>query len=66
MDGGDSWTGTKREVLIGALLRADANCTSRPELLPLRVRAILRVLVEAQGWGGYGMTMLRRILGYLA
>ena len=64
--GGDSWSGAKRGVLVGTLLRADANCSHRLEVLPLRVRALLRVLVEAQVWGGYSMSAIRRTLGYLA
>ena len=58
--GGDSWTGSRQGVLIGTLLRrADANCRPRLDVLPLRVRALLRALVEAQMWGGDSMKALR-------
>ena len=63
--GPGSWTATQRGVLIGTLLRADACCTKRPEVFPLRVRALLRVLVEAQKDGGYTMPTIRRTLRYL-
>ena len=63
--GGDSWTGSRRGVLIGTLLRVEACCTRRPEVLALRMRAVLRALVEAQLWGGYSMSALCRCLSYL-
>ena len=30
------------------------------------MRAILRVVAEAQVWGGYSMSVLRRVVSYLA
>ena len=49
--GGDSWTGGRRGVLIGTLIRVEACCSRRADVLLLRLQAVLRVLVEAQVWG---------------
>ena len=64
--GGDSWSGSQRGVLIGSLLRANANCSQHAAVFPLRMRAILRVIAEAQVWGGYSISVLRRVVSYLA
>ena len=63
--GSGSWTNSQRGILIGTLLRADACCSKGPEVFPLRVRALLRVLVEAQGVGGYTMSAIRAVLKHL-
>ena len=65
--GRDSWSGSQRGVLIVTLLRANANCSQHAVVFSLRMRAILHVVAEAQQvWGGYSMSVLRRVVSYLA
>ena len=64
--GGDSWSGAQRGILLGALLRVDDCCTKRSEVFSFRLRAILRVLVEAQHHGGYSMKAVRDCVRHLA
>lgn len=64
--GRGSWAGDQRGILLGTLLRVDANCSQGNDVRALRYLMILQVLVEAEEVGGYEWRQIRRVLQFLA
>ena len=63
--GPGSWGPDRRGILVGALLRANSNCSRQPWLWARRVIVLLIVLLEAERFGGYTRKVLGSVLEYL-